>query len=66
MLHEQLAMERQNWQDENSKLKSQLKAMETDFSECARGKSPCFFCVNDDSCDCVDDKRCTFKWKAHK
>ena len=41
-----------------------LKAMEADFAECAKtGKSPCFFCANDDTCD---GKSCNFKWQPHK
>lgn len=65
MYYEQLARERQSMLDEISNLKAQLMAMESDFDKCGKGTSRCFFCANDDSCDCVDDKKCTFKWKAH-
>lgn len=43
--------------------KSMLHDMESDWAECARtGKSPCFFCANDDTCDGRD---CQFKWQPH-
>ena len=63
MHHELQAMERQAMLNEINKLKSQLKDMETDFAECARtGKSQCFFCTNDDTCD---GRNCNFKWMSH-
>lgn len=62
MLYEQLARERQSMLDEISKLKSQLTAMESDFTKCAKDNiSPCFFCANDDTCR----DECNFKWKTH-
>lgn len=64
MLHEQLARERQNWADEVSSLKAQLNAMESDFAQCAKQVSPCFFCAKDDTCD-GNTETCNFKWKSH-
>ena len=44
-------------------LESMMKDMEADFAECARtGKSQCFFCAHDDTCDGRD---CQFKWQPH-
>ena len=44
-------------------LESMIKDIEADFAECARtGKSPCFFCANDDTCDGCN---CKFKWMQH-
>ena len=44
-------------------LETMLRDMEADFAECARtGKSQCFFCANDDTCDGCN---CNFKWKPH-
>ena len=66
MKYEQLVMEQQNAQDEVLKLKTMLSDMEADWAECARtGKSPCFFCANDDTCTCTNDAGCNFKWKPH-
>ena len=63
MLYEQLAIERQNTQKTIDNLTTMLKDMESDFAECAKtNKSPCFFCVHDDTCDGRD---CNFKWKSH-
>ena len=63
MTHEKEAMERQNMLDEINSLKTMLRDMETDWAECARtGKSPCFFCANDDTCD---GRSCDFVWQTH-
>ena len=63
MHNEQAAIERQNMQNEIDKLTTMLHDMETDWAECARtGKSPCFFCAHDDTCDGRD---CEFKWQSH-
>ena len=61
MHNEQATNEMQNKINE---LKEMLKAMEFDMSQCARGISPCFFCANDDTCECTG---CNggFKWKPH-
>jgi preprotein translocase subunit SecA len=49
--------------DEINNLKSKLNDMESDFAECAKtGKSQCFFCAHDDTCDGRD---CNFKWQPH-
>lgn len=63
MDYEKEAMERQNMLNEIKNLKTMLKDMESDFAESARtGKSPCFFCVNDDTCD---GRSCDFVWLPH-
>ena len=63
MQHELEARTRQGMEEEVSNLKKMLKDMESDFAECARTrKSPCFFCGNDDNCDC---KSCDFVWQPH-
>lgn len=62
MLHEQLALERKSLYEENNNLHAMLKAMESDFAQCARGVSACFFCENDETCNGCD-KDCNFKWK---
>ena len=49
----------------DTNLETMLKDMESDFAECARGVSPCFFCANDETCNCSDDKDCKFVWKPH-
>ena len=66
MLHEQLAMERKNHAEELDKLKKMLEDIESDWRECSRtGKSPCFFCANDETCECTNDVDCNFKWQPH-
>ena len=63
MKYEQEARERKGMEDKIQELRSMLKHMETDWAECARtGKSPCFFCAHDDTCDGRD---CNFKWQPH-
>ena len=63
MHHELQAMERHGMLNEINKLKSQLKDMQSDFAECARtGKSHCFFCAHDDTCD---GRSCDFQWQPH-
>lgn len=64
MLHEQLAMERQQTREIIDSLQTQLKDMHADFEKCAHGVSPCFFCAKDDTCSgCVQD--CDFVWLPH-
>lgn len=65
MHHEQLAMERQAMREQINNLETMLKAIKSDFAKSARGISPCFFCAKDDSCQCVDDKKCDFVWNEH-
>ena len=66
MLHEQLAIERHNKKEEIDNLNKMLRDMESDWTECIRtGKSPCFFCANDDTCTCTNDADCNFKWQPH-
>ena len=63
MKHEQSAIERQNLLNEIRRLNTMLHDIESDFAECAKtGKSPCFFCANDDTCDC---QTCNFNWLPH-
>lgn len=63
MRHEQEARTRQAMEEKIHNLKKMLKDMEADFAECAKtDKSPCFFCANDDICDC---ENCNFKWNPH-
>ena len=66
MQYEQLALERKHTQEQINNLKEMLKNMESDWAECARtGKSPCFFCAHDDTCECTNDADCNFKWQPH-
>ena len=63
MQHEQSAIERQNLLNEIHRLNTMLHDIETDFAECAKtGKSPCFFCANDDTCD---GNNCNFVWNPN-
>ena len=63
MHNEQAAIERQNMQNTIDNLIAMLHDMETDWAECTRtGKSPCFFCAHDETCDGRD---CEFKWQPH-
>lgn len=59
------AMEQRGMLDEINKLRAQLANMQADFAQCAKGKSPCFFCANDETCECTDDIHCNFKWQQH-
>ena len=66
MKYEQEAMERQGMLNEISSLKKKLADMEADWATCARtGKSPCFYCANDDTCECTNDTDCCFKWQPN-
>jgi hypothetical protein len=65
MKYEQEARERQGIKDKIDELETMLQDIQSDFAECARGVSPCFFCENDDACSCVNDNGCYFKWKQH-
>lgn len=63
MHHELEARTRKALEEQVENLNKHLKDMESDFAECARTrKSPCFFCANDDTCDC---QTCNFVWQAH-
>lgn len=57
------AMERSGMVEEINKLRTQLANMQSDFAQCAKGKSPCFFCVNDDTCE--SENECSFVWAEH-
>lgn len=63
MDYELSAMDRKGMLEKISSLENMLKDMEADFVKCARGISPCFFCVNDDFCD---GSGCCFVWKPHE
>ena len=66
MKYELEAMERQNMLAQIEDLKQKLHDIETNWRECARtGKSPCFYCANDDTCTCTDDTECCFKWQPN-
>ena len=66
MTHELEARERQDMLEEIDILNHRLSEMEADWRECARtGKSPCFYCANDETCACTNDADCNFKWQAH-
>lgn len=65
MKYEQEARERRGMEDRISNLNAMLKAMQSDFAQCAKGVSPCFFCANDETCNCSDDKDCNFVWAKH-
>lgn len=63
MRYEQEARTREAMEEKLRNLRAMLKDIESDFAECARNDvSPCFFCANDDICDC---EKCNFKWKPH-
>ena len=65
MKHEQEARERIGMLERISILENMLKNMESNFAECAKGVSPCFFCANDETCNCSDDKNCNFVWQSN-
>ena len=61
-------LEARGWQGMENKineLNALLQAMQSDFAQCARGKSPCFFCEHDETCECTNDSDCNFKWQRH-
>ena len=63
MHHELAARTRKALEEQVDSLEKNIKDMESDWAECVRtGKSPCFFCVHDDTCDGRD---CNFKWLPH-
>ena len=65
MSFEKEALERQGMLEKVNNLEGMLRDMQSDFEQCARGVSPCFFCANDETCDCSDDKDCHFVWAKH-
>jgi hypothetical protein len=66
MKYELEAMERQGMLAQIEELKQRLSDIEADWKECARtGKSPCFYCANDDTCNCSNTEDCCFKWQTH-
>jgi len=66
MHHEQEALERENLRNRVAELEAHLTNMESDWATCAKtGKSPCFFCANDATCECTNDADCNFKWQPH-
>ena len=66
MKYEQEAMEKKGMEEAIKELRSMLQNMESDWATCARtGKSPCFFCALDETCECTNDADCQFKWQPH-
>lgn len=65
MHHELQALTRQGMEAKIHNLETMLDAMNTDFGECAKGKSPCFFCANDKYCNDPDKYGCHFIWSKH-
>ncbi len=65
MHHELAAMDRKGMLEKIESLEVMLKAMQKDFAECARGKSACFFCSKDFTCECTRDTECYFHWAKH-
>lgn len=63
MHHELEARTIKALEEQINNLNKNLKDMESDWAECARtGRSHCFFCANDDTCDGRD---CDFVWQPH-
>lgn len=65
MKYEKEALSRQGMENKIKELNNMLKGMQSDFADCARGVSPCFFCANDETCNCSDEKDCNFVWAKH-
>lgn len=63
MHHEPETRTRQGMEERIKQLESMLRTMQSDFAECARGVSPCFFCANDETCE--SEKDCNFIWVRH-
>lgn len=65
MTYELEALEKQGMITEINRLKQQIVDMESDWRTCARtGKSPCYYCANDDTCTCTYDADCNFTWQS--
>lgn len=65
MYYELEARTRQGMEERIEQLNSMLVAMQSDFSECAKGRSECFFCANDECCIDPDEHKCNFIWQKH-
>lgn len=66
MKYEQEARVRQGMESRIKELETMLKDITSDFAKCAKDNiSPCFFCANDETCNCPADANCNFKWKPH-
>lgn len=65
MHHELEARTRQGMEEKIRSLEAMLDDMNSDFNQCAHGKSPCFFCANDKYCDDPDKYGCHFIWENH-
>ena len=63
MHHEQAAKTKQGMEKHIKDLEAELNAMYLDFAQCAKGKSPCFFCANDETC--LSENDCNFVWAKH-
>lgn len=55
----------QGMEEKIRSLEAMLDDMNSDFDQCAHGKSPCFFCANDKYCDDPDKYGCHFVWEKH-
>lgn len=65
MKYELHAMERHAMKDRINELETMLKDIQSDFAKCAQGISPCFFCANDDTCQCTNECNNKFIWAKH-
>ena len=65
MKYEQETMERQDMQDQINSLQKTIEDMHSDFKQCAKGISQCFFCANDETCTYSDGCNGNFVWKSH-
>ena len=65
MHHELIAIERQVMREKIEELQKMLKDMEADFAKCANGKSPCIYCVNNQSVCSHNKNNCNFVWNPH-
>lgn len=65
MQHELESRTLQNLEEKIRNLETMLDDMNSDFGQCAHGKSPCFFCANDKYCDDPDKYGCHFIWEKH-
>lgn len=62
MHHELEARTIHGMEEKIRNLETMLDDMNADFGECAKGKSPCFFCANDEYCDDPEKYGCHFIW----
>ena len=65
MQYELEARTRQGMEEKIHSLEAMIDDMNSDFDQCAHGKSPCFFCANDKYCNDPDKYGCHFIWEKH-